>query len=174
MKPIVYCGEEMPIGHLAPMRIACPCAPMNRELLIDVGFANHCYTEKFIKGIHSPDQIVVTEARDRHRVFCPVRYKLSFRLPKLIEALPRSKVHQTSQRRNYVYVVRLELEKRPYEIYFMLQRAANNAEADLRLMVESAYLAEAGSNVSRRPNSIRFMILAYKILANQPVRFAPR
>ncbi|PZA10696.1 hypothetical protein DNX69_15195 [Rhodopseudomonas palustris] len=91
-----------------------------------------------------------------------------------MEALPSSKVHQTSQRRNYVYVVRLELERRPYEIYFMLQRAANNAEADLRLTVESAHLAETRSNVSRRPNSIRFVILAYKILANQPVRFAPR
>lgn len=147
---------------------------MDRDLRIDVDFANHCYTEKFIQGTHVPDQIVVTEAKDRHRVFCPVRYELSFQLPELIKALPRSKVHQTSQRRNYVYVVQLKTEGRPYEIYFMLQRAAKNAEADLRLTIESAYLAERGTNFNRRPNSIRFMILAHKILANQPIKFAPR
>lgn len=56
----------------------------------------------------------------------------------------------------------------------MLQRAAKNAEADLRLTIESAYLAERGTNFNRRPNSIRFMILAHKILANQPIKFAPR
>lgn len=174
MKPVVHDGKEISIDHLAPMTIVCPCEFMDRELLIDVSFANHCYTEKFVEGVHKIEQIILTEAKDRHRIFCPIRYELSHQLPALLSALPSSKVHQTSQQRNYVYVVPLEVQGKPYEIYFMLQRAASDAAADLRLTVESAYVDEDGSNFRRRPNKIRFVILAQKILANQPVKFAPR
>jgi hypothetical protein len=75
---------------------------MNRELIIDVAFANHCYTKQFIDGDHDPEQIILTEAKNRHRIFCPIRYELSHRLPDLIKVLPNSKVHQTPQQRNYV------------------------------------------------------------------------
>jgi hypothetical protein len=78
------------------------------------------------------------------------------------------------QQRNYVYVVPLEIDDRPYEVYFMLQRAAKGMKADLRLTVESAYLDEDGSKFRKRPSSIRFVILAHKVLTNQPVKFAPR
>jgi hypothetical protein len=51
-----------------------------------------------------------------------VRYKLSHYLPKVIPELPNSKVHPTSQSRNYVYVVPIEIGGNPSEIYFMLRR----------------------------------------------------
>lgn len=174
MKPVIYNGEEMPIDHLAPMSITCPCSPIGRELIIDVSFANHCYSEAFIADVHDSEQIILTEAEDRHRIFCPIRYKLSHRLPDLIKALPQRKVHQTPEARNYVYVVPLEIEGRPYEIYFQLQRATPESKADLRLTIESAYIDDEGSNVKKRPSSIRFMVLAYKVLARQPIKFAPR
>jgi hypothetical protein len=174
VKPVVHNGKVLSIDHLAPMTVKCPCTQIDRDLLVDVIFANHCYTEKFIEGLHQPEQIILTEAKDRHRIFCPTRYELSHCLPDLIKALPKSKVHQTSQQRNYVYVVKLEIEDKPYEIYFMLQRADKNSKADLRLTIESSYLDEDGLNVRKRPNSIRFMVLAYKVLTNQRIRFAPR
>jgi hypothetical protein len=95
-------------------------------------------------------------------------------LPKLIPELPNSKVHQTSQSRNYVYVVPLELGGNPYEIYFMLQRAAPDDAVDLRLTVESAYRSDGPLKLRNRPNAIRFAVLAHKVLMNQPVRFRPR
>lgn len=174
MKPVTHNGEELSIDHLAPTQIECPCAPIGRNLIIDVIFANHCYTEKYQEDLHQVENIVLTEAEDRHRVFCPIRYELSKGLPELIKALPDAKVHQTSQSRNYVYVVKLEVEDRPYEIYFMLQRADKKAKADLRLTIESAYIDENGSAIRRRPNSIRFFVLAHKVLTNQHVKFAPR
>jgi hypothetical protein len=174
VKPIVHDGKEVLIDHLAPMTIVCPCAPIGRDLVIDVMFANHCYTEKFNSDVHELEQIILTEAGGRHRIFCPIRYELSLRLPELIKALPKCRVHQTAQLRNYVYVVPLEIEDRPYEIYFMLQRAASDSHADLRLTVESAYIDYDGSNIRKRPNKIRFVILAHKILTNQQIRFAPR
>jgi hypothetical protein len=174
MKPVVHDGKEVSIDHLAPMTITCPCPSIGRELKIDVSFANHCYTEKFVQGVHEIEQIILTEAEDRHRVFCPIRYELSYQLPDLISSLPNYRVHQTSQSRNYVFIVPLRIQNRPYEIYFMLQRAAANSEADLRLTIESAYIDDDGSNVRKRPNKIRFVVLAQKILTNQLVRFAAR
>ncbi|OPY96833.1 hypothetical protein A5906_00485 [Bradyrhizobium sacchari] len=156
------------------MSITCPCELIGRDLLIEVDFANHCYTEKFVEGVHTIEQILLTEAEDRHRVFCPVRYGLSKQLPDLIKELPKCRVHQTSQSRNYVFVVPLKLQGKPYEIYFMLQRSAGGTAFDLRLTVESAYIDDDGSNVRRRPNKIRFVVLAHKVLTNQPVKFAPR
>lgn len=156
------------------MTITCPCEYIGRDLLIDVDYANHCYTEKFVDGVHTIEQILLTEAEDRHRVFCPIRYALSKQLPDLIKELPKFRVHQTSQARNYVYVVPLQIGERPYEIYFMLQRSVPGTASDLRLTIESAYIDNDGSNVRKRPNKVRFMVLAYKVLTNQPVKFAPR
>ncbi len=95
-------------------------------------------------------------------------------MPDLIKALPKSKVHQTAQLRNYVYVVPMEIDDKPYEVYFMLQRAARSEKADLRLTIESAYIDDDGSSIRKRPSSIRFMVLAHKVLSNQQIKFAPR
>jgi hypothetical protein len=56
----------------------------------------------------------------------------------------------------------------------MLQRAAPTDAADLRLTVESAYRDEGPLNLRKRPNAIRFAVLAHKVLMNQRVHFAPR
>jgi hypothetical protein len=175
LKPIIHNGQVMTFDHLIPFRFNCPCPDINRDLSIRAHFANHhCYTRRYDPTIHTPEEIIVTEAKDRHRVFCPERYELSRRLPKLIPELPDKRVNQTSQSRNYVYVVPLEILGNPYEIYFMLQRAAPDDAADLRLTVESAYRSDGPPNLRKRPNAIRFVVLAHKVLTNQAVRFAPR
>jgi hypothetical protein len=56
VKPVVHDGKEISIDHLAPMTIVCSCELMGRELLVDVSFANHCYTEKFVEGVHKVEQ----------------------------------------------------------------------------------------------------------------------
>jgi hypothetical protein len=173
LKPIVHEGQVISIDHLSPFLFDCPCEDIGRPLVIRVVFANHCYTKKYDPSAHTPEQIVLTEG-DRHRVFCPIRHGLSHRLPALIVDLPGKRVHQTSQVRNYVYVVPLEIAGNPYEIYFMLQRAQGAGEADLRLTVESAYQDKGAPNVRKRPNTIRFAVLAHKMLTGQSVRFAAR
>jgi hypothetical protein len=166
-------GSEYSIAHLSEMALTCPCEPLERDLAIRVIFKNHCYTEDYDPGKHAPHEIVITEAKNRYRVFCPIRYALSHKLPEILADLPSRKVHQTAQVRNYVFVVPLEVEGQSYEVYFMLQRAAADDKADLRLTVESAY-PNGGTNIRKRPRTIRFMVLAHKVLTNQPVRFAPR
>jgi hypothetical protein len=174
LKAIIHNGQVMTLDHLTPFTFTCPCPDIERDLSIRAQFANHhCYSRKYDPAIHSTEEILFTEAKDRHRVFCPDRYELSRRLPKLLPELPNKRVHQTSQSRNYIYVVPLDILGIAYEIYFMLQRAAPEDAADLRLTVESAYRSDR-PNLRKRPNAIRFAVLAHKVLTNQPVRFAPR
>jgi hypothetical protein len=173
LQPIIHNGKEMPIDHLAPFTFPCPCPDIGRDLMIRSICANHCYTEKYDATCHATADIILTEGAGRHRVFCPIRYGLSFQLPALITNLPQHKVHQTGQTRNYVYVVPLQVGGQHYEVYFMLQRASAADGADLRLTVESAY-PNGGSNLRKRPRAIRFAILAHKVLTNQRVHFAPR
>jgi hypothetical protein len=172
---IRYEGVDYPLGHLAPLLIACRCEPIGRDLAIRVTFANHCYTEAFDGTVHKREHIVLYDAPTRPRVFCPVRYGLSKRLPALVDELPTRKVHRTSSpRENYVYVVLLKEDNITYEIYFMLQRAQAGDGVDLRLTVESAYPVLVPTALPKRPHAIRFMVLAHKVLANQPRTFGPR
>jgi hypothetical protein len=62
----------------------------------------------------------------------------------------------------------------PYNILFTLQRADGKLFADLRMTVESAYPSDGSRTRPRLPNSIRFKVLACKVLRREPVRFAPR
>lgn len=174
MKPILHNGQEMPIGHLAPTSLRCDCSKIGRDLVVRAIFANHCYTKAFDPEAHTNEQIIHYDSPERPRVFCPVRHELSYGLPTLVAELPARKVHQTAQRRNYVYVVPLEVNWQAYEIYFMIQRAQKVEGCDLRLTIESAYPVLAPAVLPKRPNNIRFRLLAYKVFAGQEVRFAPR
>lgn len=173
---IVHDGKEVPVDHLHTDEISftCPCEELGRDIVVRVHFTHHCYTKAFDEEEHAENQIVCYDAPDRPRVFCPIRYKLSLELPVIIKTLATHRVHQTTVQRNYVFVVPLNVNNQLYEIYFMLQRALSDDKADLRLTVESAYPVEAATPVPKRPNAIRFRILAYKTLRNEPIRFAPR
>lgn len=174
MNSILVGGEDKPLGHLAAMEIACPCKEIGRDLKIYVHFTTHCYTDHYDANKHSEDEIVCSDGDGRHRVFCPIRYALSPKLPELIAVIPKYRVHQTASRRNYVYIVPLQVDGQVYEIYFMLQRAASEDKADLRLTVESAYPVVTPTPRPKRPNDIRFAVLAFKVLRNEEIKFAAR
>lgn len=174
MNHIQHNGRSLSIAHLAPTTFGCPCRELGRDLVIGADFSNHCYTERFDSERHSREEIVVYESPSRPRAFCLERYELSHRLPAIVAELPNKRVHQTPEKRNYVYAVPLQIEGRMYEVYFMLQRAETSKDLDLRLTVESAYAVTMPSPVPRRPNAIRFGVLAYKVLRREQVRFAAR
>lgn len=174
MKPVIVAGREYSLTHLTARSIHCPCDKIGRPILIYVHFTPHCYTKSFDPDQHDGSEILCSDSPERHRVFCPIRYELSPRLPDLIDNIVTARVHQTSVQRNYVYVIPLDIGDQVYEIYFMLQRAAAEDGADLRLTVESAYSVDTPTPRKKRPNEIRFKVLALKVLQNMPIRFAPR
>jgi hypothetical protein len=173
-KRIIFERREVSISHLAQMPISCWCDQLDHSISISVKFSHHCFTEAFDASRHDRQQIVLYERGGRARIFCPIRHKLSFRLPDIVKGLPDQRVYQTPQSRNYVYVVPTDISGQTYNIFFMLQRADGDLFADLRMTVESAYPSDGSGTRSKRPNSIRFKVLAYKVLRREPVRFAPR
>lgn len=173
MTPIVFNGSEVSIAHLAPIRFTCPCPDIRRDLVIQASFANHCYTAAFDAVRDVSDDIVLHDAPGRPRVFDLVRYELSHQLPAIIADLPGKRVNQTTAIRNYVYAVPLAVAGQVYEVFFQLQRARGDG-IDLRLTVESAYPVSHPISLPKRPSSIRFNVLAYKIFAGKSVKFAPR
>jgi hypothetical protein len=172
-KPVIIDGRKFSTDHLAPMSIRCRCEDVDHNLSICVDFSNHCYTERFDVSRHDWTQIIVRDSGGA-RVFCQTRHGLSLRLPDIVRRLPEETVYQTTQKRNYVYAVPLDIAGQLYEIFFMLQRADSDLVADLRMTIESAYPTDDPSPRPKRPNGIRFKVLAFKVLRRQPVRFAPR
>lgn len=167
-------GAAFDLGHLGPIEFACPCAEIGRPIRIRTVFGSHCYTKHFDPEAHSAKDICCYDAfPERPRVFCQIRYALSLRLPEIITSLPGRRVHQTNQARNYVYSVPISTERGVYNVFFMLQRDSTDG-IDLRLTVESAYLVTGPAQFRKRPNAIRFSVLARKILQRQPVRFTSR
>lgn len=138
------------------MQLVCPCPQIGRDLVIEVDFRSHCYPEKFDPDKHTQEQILLYDAPGRPRVFCPIRYGLSARLPDIICELPKSRVFQTAQIRNYVFVTTLDISNQYYEVYFMIQRAESVHGIDLRLTVESAYPVIVPSPLPKRPQKSGF------------------
>jgi hypothetical protein len=173
MKPITHNGAVVSIAHLAPMTLLCPCHGLPRDLVIEVDFTAHCYTEKYVEGQHTDADIVTYDGGNRPRIFCPIRHNLSHRLPEIVAGLPNKKVKQTAEKRNYVYVVPLEIGGQVYEMYFMIQRAEQRPNIDLRMTVESAYIPTDPTPLGGT-NSIRFKVLASKILRREEIKFPAR
>jgi len=169
----IHTGEKFALGHMAQTVIKVPCSDIGREIVIGVTFTCHCYTEMYDAKKHKEEEIGLKDSGGRPRVFCKIRHELSARLPGIIGNLPGKRVYQTAQQRNYVYAVPLEIDGQIYEVYFMLQRHKGE-RFDLRLTVESAYAVQAASPTRKRPRAIRFNVLAYKVMMNQPVKFAAR
>lgn len=95
----------------------------------------------------------------------------------MVATLPTAKVHQTPERRNYLYATALiEPPELEYRMFFTVRRAPVEARHHLDLFVESAYAVEIGDPKARlkRPNTVRFQVLALKTYRNEPLRFAPR
>lgn len=151
----------------------CACDAIGRDLVIAVAITAHAYTCAFDPDRHTRDEIVCYDRSDKPRAFDETRYRLSLGLVDHLRALPEAKVIQTPHQRNYVYSVPIDIEDQKYHIYFQIVRKREGG-TDLALIVESAYPASPTVQVPRRPNNIRFRVLASKIFRGLPVRFAPR
>lgn len=167
-------GSALDLRHLSPFTFECstPADAKPDFLTVNVRYSNHVFSEEFDAAVHAEDTVIWDHKRKR--AFCQERYDLSFELPKLLEGLSSSKVHQTASRRNYLFFRALsKLAGREYQIYFTLKKQKSN-RGDVDLYVESAYASDEPAQMRKRPNSIRFSMLALKVYRGQPVKFSAR
>jgi hypothetical protein len=98
---------------------------------------------------------------------------MSVFLPSLVGALPGRKVHFTTEQRNYVYSALITHPQRgglAYEVFFQLKRAAASGLSHLDLTVVSGYSPDHTPTLRKRPDSIRFLLLATSVYRNKPIR----
>lgn len=135
-------GQVYDFAHLEPFTFTVHSVRSGRDLRIRVTFSNHCFTRGHDE-VTDPRGIPIIRDGRRLRVFCAVRYRLSFKLRVVIEGLQASsaRVHETSAGRNWCYSLRVEDPDGPYHIFFEVRRAGAEQRQwqELNLVVESAY-----------------------------------
>lgn len=167
--PITYS-----MGHLDARMFSCPIPSGKFVLGIRARFSNHCFTEEYDPDKHV-DQEPIPDGI-RKRALCPIRHALSFNLPDIIDSLPNAQIQQTYEKRNYVhYVAVATATNGPYAVFFSIKKSDPGRRQHLELFVESAYVDdEVVLKAAKRPNAIRFSVLAFKVHMGQPVVFAAR
>ncbi len=163
-------GQELDLGHLNPFHLLVNSKAANKTLRVDVRFSNHCFTQK-----HSGNEeiVVIKDGAGRDREYCPIRYRLSFQLPALIQSFNHEKamVHQTWERRNWVYSTKIEDPEGPYYVFFELRRAppVRRQWQDLELTVESAYHQDEEKEAPAMIGKVKFLLLCSNLYLNKNV-----
>lgn len=168
-------GNRYDLSHLQPTQVNVTIQAHKTnpelELLLDVRFTNHCFSEGEPKTAGLPHDFVDHNCKPRW--FCPDRHSDSLLLPELINQLPTKQCLFTGKHNwlviemkgsNGVFV--------PYHVYFTLK---NNQDIDngLKLFIESAYKKTKGDNSPKRRGSMdrtAFAMLARKTLAGEKVK----
>nr|WP_102532806.1 hypothetical protein [Vibrio sp. 10N.286.48.B7]PMH78505.1 hypothetical protein BCU58_09015 [Vibrio sp. 10N.286.48.B7] len=170
-EPIKTDTDVYDLSHLNPFIIDFKSNLAKKNLRINVTFTNHVFTKSYIQGFPKNGFPLFGENTERVRIFCPIRYRLSKDLPKLIMGLnnEKSKVKQTRSRRNWAHSITIEDPTGPYHIFFEVRKSANDKKRfqEINLTVESAYHEDEDS--PRFLGRIGFQLLCSKIYMNKPV-----
>jgi hypothetical protein len=171
--PLAIGDRTYAFPHLEPFHMAVGSRNAGKELRVQIRFTTHCFTTKYDADTHPAGDPVIRDAGGRLRTFCPVRYRLSHRLPALIQGLnhPKAAVMQTAQERNWLHSVSVDDPDGKYHIFFELRRAATEWRhlLDLSLVVESAYPQGAMLRPPAVRGSMGFLVLCGKVYKGEPL-----
>ena len=171
-QPVVINGQTFDLAHLEPFSFEIDSERAKRRLRVHVTFTTHCFSQSYDTARHMPEDAAIVDIQGRLRVFCPVRYRLSFQLPDLIRGLcrPNVKVSETAAERNWCFSIRIEDPTGPYHVFFELRRAgADRAQHQhLNLVVESAYHEDPELSPPNLKGKMSFVLLCGKVHLHQP------
>jgi hypothetical protein len=176
---LIVRGQKIDLQHLDPYLLHCPTTDgqLPNPLLINVRYSDHCFSEKYDLAVHELDLLLPwsrSNSRDP-RAFDRTRYSLSRVLPALVGTLPNVRVNFTTEQRNYVYAAIVQHPETPsgsvpYGVFFQLKRATTHSSAHLDLTVVSAYSPDRSIGVRKRPERIRFLLLATKTYRGERIQ----
>lgn len=173
-QPLQINNQTFEFDHLEPFSIYVNSKKAGKVLNIRVKFTCHCFTQGYDSSLHLPGQPVLKDPGGRDRLFCPIRYRLSYGLPEIINALSdgRTNVWQTAALRNWAHSVRIDDPSGPYYMFFELRRTSKGGskiKQDLDLTVESAYHDDPLKGSPALRGKMRFDILCGKVYKREPV-----
>jgi hypothetical protein len=174
-----HAGIEYDLSHLQQSQVTVTLASHNKnpeiELLLDVRFSNHCYSEGDPKTAGHPHDLL--DHNNKPRWFCPDRHRMSLQLPDIIQALHTKKCLFTGKNNWLVVESQNALGTTVnYHVYFNLKKH-REIENSLIMYVESAYEKTKGNNAPKRGRGhdrIGFPMLARKTLADKSIKRPPR
>lgn len=162
-------GKEIDLSHIEPFDIEC-ITPDQNVRRVRIVFSPHVFTRGAVQE-DAKNQIDFD-----NRVFCEARYEDSKALRDILSNLPKSRVFQTWEERNYLVLSLAPTSgEEPYHIFFELKKNGGKRNKHVLLRVESAYRASDTPYVPpARPNSIRFKMLVQNVYLGRTVKFARR
>lgn len=162
-------GREISLSHLEPHEFLC-ATPDDQSRKVRVIYSDHVFT----RAAESTDPTSDIQFKDR--VFCPARYQDTAQLPEIVKNLPGTKVYQTWEKRNYVYLaVETPVRTDCYHIFFALKKQGAKKNKHVELRIESAYRNTNSSYISsRKLNKVRFEVLINNTYMGRPINFAKR
>ncbi|SNT42278.1 hypothetical protein SAMN05421763_11726 [[Luteovulum] sphaeroides subsp. megalophilum] len=167
--PFFHGNNLICLSHLEPHDVPC-VTPDGHTRRVRVIYSPHVFT----RGA-TPQDPLTSLCFDK-RVYCPDRYRESFRLPGIVASFPNVKVFQTHEKRNYLFLaVDLPAQADRYHIFFEVSKEGGKRNRHVLLRVESAYRGDPESYTPPKvPNSIRFAMLVQNVFLERPIDFAPR
>ena len=172
-----YGETEYPLQHLRPffcefVQIAQKEGQTDQRYRCLIEFSNHCFT----KGINLrkgeqlsdfPVGLQVDNGKEK-RIFCENRYRLSLRLPAILQKMDKTACFFTSADDKFL---KISLEEDggvrvDYEIYFSLQKA-KRANCDVHIYINSAYARDSDYyDVPQQARPSRKKISLFVLLKN--------
>ena len=122
-------GIQYDLAHLQPSIVTITLAAHNKkpelQLLLDVKFSNHCYSEGTPKTTGEPHHFC--DHNNRPRWFCPLRHQMPYELPKIIEEIHTKKCLFTGKH-NWLVVESRNASGTiiNYHVYFTLKQHREN------------------------------------------------
>lgn len=170
--PLEIEGETYEFSHLDPFTMRFDSKNANRTLRINVRFSNHCFSYSQTDEALAPPTHLL-DHNGRSRIFCPIRYRLSLELPKIVRSLnnPKCKVHQTAAERNFNYSLQIDDPQGPYHLFFEVSKATGKSATmqDVNMFVESAYHEDPIGKSPVLLGRIGFHVLCTNVYLNKPV-----
>lgn len=168
---LVIAGQHIDLSHLDPFTFVINSKQAKRDLRVHVTFSNHCFSRCYDEARHPVGEPVIDARSARPRTFCPIRYRLSQRVPELIRTLnhPKTKVWETTSERNWCYSITIDDPEGPYHVFFEIRRASRDRRQwqDLHLVVESAYHQDEKDGPKLK-GSMAFILLCGKVYLGEP------
>ena len=167
--PFFVDNVEVDLSHLEPHEFLCS-TPDGNDRKVRVIYSPHVFTRSAVAADH------FSKVCFDNRVYCPDRYQDALQLPKIIQNLPNTKVFQTWEKRNYVYLtVDVPYRDDSYHVFFELKKSSGKRNKHVLLRIESAYRDSASSYLPpKNPNKIRFSLLIQRTFLGLPIKFARR
>lgn len=166
-------SQTYEFDHLEPFTMAFNSQSASKILKVNVRFSNHCFTHAPQDKTQYAPEIILPDHGGRNRIFCQIRYRLSYMLGDVVRSLnnPKCKVYQTAVRRNFCYSIEIDNPKGPYHLFFEISKATGGASKmqDLNLFVESAYPEEPLGTPPDVVGRIGFQLLCSKVFLRQKV-----